>query len=56
MVMDISRYIPDHEAFDAKAVQGIELPWKSLKLFEDTTIIYIVTINSISIMGSNSDF
>ena len=48
--------IPDHKAFDANAVQGIEVPCKSLKLFdtkEDTTTLYIATTNSISIMGSN---
>ena len=53
---EISRYIPDHKAFDAKVVQGIEVPWISLKLFnakEDTTAQYIATTNSISIMDSN---
>ena len=44
--------------FDAKAIQGIDVPWKSLKLFdakEDITALYIATTNSISIMGPNCE-
>ena len=46
VVREISRYIPDHKAFDAEV---LKLPDAK----EDTITPYIATTNSISIVGSN---